>query len=230
MEMNCKSAVVSRRRRSQGGNVIIEFALVAPFLMILLAGVFTIGMSLNRSIQCSNVCRNANVLVVRSINLMTAENQRMLIRSASGLGFNISGTDNPDPAGKGAIYVTKVVRVGNNECYAGISNWNGVAATCANWGEYVIAQRVTMANTTRWSSALGAPSTALLSDGSVSDADLATNTGNRATGFSKVDNGTGIIYLDNSLYAFVCEVFADASELNMLPWLQAPNIAVRNIS
>lgn len=228
--MNCKSEVVARRQKSQGGNVIIEFALVAPFLMLLLAGVFTIGMSLNRSIQCSNVCRNANVLVVRSINLVTPENQRMLIRSASGLGFNISGTDNPDPTGKGAIYVTKVVRVGNNECYAGISNWNGVASTCANWGEYVIAQRVAMANTTRWSSALGTPTTTLLSDGSVTDADLATNTGNRATGFSKTDNGTGIIYLDNSLYAYVCEVFADASELNMLPWLQAPNIAVRNVS
>ena len=219
-----------RRRKRQSGNVMMEFALVAPFLMIMLAGTFTIGMSLNRSIQCSNVCRNANVLVVRSINLMTTENQRMLIRSASGLGFNISGTDAPDPNGKGAIYVSKVIRVGNNECYAGISNWNGNASTCPNWGEYVIAQRVAMANTTRWSSALGAPATALLSDGSVFDSDIATNTANRATGFSKLDNGTGIIYLDPSQYAFVCEVFADASELNMLPWLQAPNIAVRNVS
>ena len=62
--MNCKTEVVARRQKSQGGNVIIEFALVAPFLMLLLAGVFTIGMSLNRSIQCSNVCRNANGVAV----------------------------------------------------------------------------------------------------------------------------------------------------------------------
>ncbi len=228
--MNNANLQSPRRRKRQSGNVMMEFALVAPFLMIMLAGTFTIGMSLNRSIQCSNVCRNANVLVVRGINLQTTENQNMLVRSASGLGFNISGTDTPDPNGKGVIYVSKVIRVGNNECYAGIANWNGSASTCANYGEYVIAQWVKIGNTTRWSSALGAPVTTLLSDGSVYDADIATNTSNRATGFSKVDNGTGIIFLNNSEFAFVGEVFADTTELNMLPWLQSPNIAVRTIS
>ncbi|WP_162180010.1 TadE/TadG family type IV pilus assembly protein [Bryobacter aggregatus] len=210
--------------------MIIEFALITPFLMILLAGTFTIGMSLNRSIQASNLCRNANVLIVRGVNLMTPENQNMLIRSASGMGFNLAGTNLPDPNGKGAVYVTKVVRVGSNECYAGISTWNGNASTCANFDEYVIAQRVKIANTSRWSSALGSVSTQTLSDGSLYDSDIAINTGVRASGFSKTTSGSGIIYLNQGEFAYICEVFADVSELNMLPWLAAPSIAVRNVS
>lgn len=218
------------RRITQRGSTIVELALVTPFLMFLLTGSFTVGMSLNRAIQASNVVRNANVLMSRKVDLSRAENQRMLIRSASGLGMNVTGTYVPDPAGKGAIILSKVVRVGNVQCSVGIPGWNGNAASCPNHGQYVIAQRISMANTTRWGSAIGSPNSTLATDGTVSDADIANVTTNRATGFPQLPTGTGVVYLDNDSFAYIGEIFADLSELTFLPWVDAPEIKMMNIS
>jgi hypothetical protein len=228
--MMWQARISSRRQHGQRGNVMMEFALIAPFLMIMLAGAFTLGMSLNRSIQASNVVRNANVLLARRVDLSRSENQQMLIRSASGLNFNVPGTHLPNPNGQGVIILTKVIKVGPAQCAMGISGWNGNPATCPNYGQYVIAQRIGIGNTSRWSSALGNPSSAVLSDGSLSDADIATVTTNRATGFKETASGAGLIFLDLDMHAYVGELFADVSDLNMLPWLSAPNISIRNVS
>ncbi len=222
--------VQEERRRKQSGSTIVELALVTPFLMLLLTGSFTVGMSLNRAIQASNVLRNANVLMSRKVDLSRSENQLMLIRSASGLGMNISGSHTPNPSGKGALVLSKVIRVGPVQCSVGISGWNGTQATCPNFGEYVIAQRIKIANTTRWGSAIGNPTSALASDGSVSDADIATVTTNRAIGFPQLSTGTGIVYMDNDTFAYIGEIFVDVSELNFLPYVSAPEIKMMNIS
>jgi hypothetical protein len=218
------------RKPQERGNVIMEFALVTPFLMLLLAGAFTLGMSLNRSIQASNVLRNANVLMTRKVDLSKAENQRMLIRSALGLGMNIPGGFMPDPNGKGAIILTKVVRVGPVECSLGIPGWNANPLSCPNYGEYVIAQRIAIGNTTRWSSAIGNPAGALASDGELSDSDVANVSSNRANGFSKVESDEKLVYLEVGQFTYMGEMFLDVSDLNMLPWLSAPNINIRNYS
>jgi Flp pilus assembly protein TadG len=213
-----------RRRQRQRGSFMIEFALVAPFLMILLAGSFTVGMGLNRSIQCSQVCRNANALMARGVDLSKSTAQQMLIRAASGMGFNQAGSSLPDPNGKGAIYLTKVVRVGDSQCYMGIPTWNGSPGTCPNYGQYVIAQRIAICNTSRWASSLGNPSSTLTASGIVTDADIANVSTNRATNF------TDIITLANDEFAFVSELFADIDDLAMIPWLAAPRISMRNVS
>ncbi len=218
------------RKITQRGSTIVELALVTPFLMFLLTGSFTVGMSLNRAIQASNVVRNANVLMSRRVDLSKAENQRMLIRSASGLGMNVTGTYTPDPAGKGAIILSKVIRVGPVQCSIGIPGWNGIAANCPNFGQYVIAQRILMANTGRWGSAIGNPSSILATDGSLSDANIANVTTNRATGFPQLPTETGVVYLENDSYAYIGEIFADLSELSFIPWVSAPEINMINIS
>lgn len=213
-----------RRGKRERGTFMIEFALVAPFLMILLAGSFTVGMGLNRSIQCSQVCRNANALMARGVDLSKSTAQQMLIRAASGMGFNQTGTSLPDPNGKGAIYLTKVIKVGTSQCYMGIPTWDGTPSSCPNFGQYVIAQRIRICNTTRWASSLGNPTSTLTASGAVTDADIANISGNRATNF------TDIITLSNDEYAFVSELFADIDDLAMIPWLAAPRISMRNVS
>lgn len=218
------------RKKNQRGSVITEFALVTPFLMLLLAGAFTLGMSLNRSIQASNVLRNANVLMTRKVDLSKSENQHMLIRSSLGLGMNIPGGYMPDPNGKGVVILSKVIRVGPVECALGIPGWNTNPSTCPNYGEYVIAQRIAIGNTTRWSSGIGNPSGALASDGQLSDSDIANGTSNRATGFSKVEADEMAVYLEVGQLTYMGEMFLDVSDLNMLPWLVAPNINIRNFS
>lgn len=213
-----------KRIRNQRGNFIIEFALVAPFIMILLAGSFSVGMGLNRAIQCSQVCRNANALLARGVDLSKSTSQQMLIRAASGMGFNQPNSPLPDPNGKGAIYLTQVIRVGPNQCFTGIPTWDGVPGTCPNFGQYVFAQRIAMCNTTRWSSAFGNPSSPLSASGKLTDAAIATVTTNRIANFSS------IMTLAPDEFAFVSELFADIDDLAMIPWLLAPRISMRNIS
>jgi len=205
--------------------------MVAPFLFMLLGGGFTLGMSLSNSIQASNVIRNANVLMTRKIDLSRPENQQMLIRSAAGLGFNIPGTNTPNPSGKGAIILTKVIRVGPVQCSLGIPGWNGMPASCPNHGVYVIAQRIGMGNTGRWSSAVGNPGTAVASDGELADSDIANSSSNRAVGFPSTPAGAGIVYLEIDQFTYVGELFADFSSLTILPqFMSAPNLSIRNIS
>ena len=226
-----KRRVQRQRRFGQRGSVILEFALISPFLMIMLAGTFTLGMSVNRSIQASNVNRNAIVLMARKVDLSRSENQKMLIRSAAGLKMNIPGTYTPDPNGSGVVILSKVVRVGAVACSVGIPGWNGNPLSCPNYGQYIIAQRIGIGNIARWGSAIGIPGSPLSSDGSVSDADIANVSSNRATGFPALVTGTGFLYLDNDTYTFVGEMFADMTDLNIMSnWLTAPNIAVRNFS
>ena len=210
--------------KSRRGNTILEFAIVAPVLVLLLAGSFTIGMSLVRASQLGQVCRNANVLVVRGINLAQSQNQQLVVRTAAGLGMNIPGTNNPNPAGKAVVILTRVLRVGNNACNAGISNWDQNPSSCPNHGSYVITTRIVIGNQTRWSSATGSPASPLLSDGTVSEANVATNTGNRATGFP------GIISLSLDEFTFIAEAFADASEIALFRNILPPVIRVRNLS
>jgi Flp pilus assembly protein TadG len=217
--------VSARGLRCQRGNVIVEFAILFPFLTSMLAGAFTIGMSLTKAVQCSQLCRNANVLMVRSIDLSSNANKQLLLRTGSGLGMNIAGTNTPDPNGKGTIILTKVVRVGDSACYSGITAWNGNPATCPNHGQYVIAQRIIIGNTSQWASATGTASGVVLdSKGNVSDQDIAQNSSARATGFP------GIVQLNNDEFTYVSEVFADVSDLTLMNWMQAPMISVRNVS
>jgi Flp pilus assembly protein TadG len=224
MNIHPKS-VSAARRRAQRGNVLVEFALLFPFLTSMLAGGFTIGMSLTKAVQCSQLCRNANVLMVRSIDLSTLANQQLLLRTGTGLGLNVAGTNNPDVNGNGTVILTKVVRVGDSACYNGIANWNGNPGTCPNHGQYVIAQRIVIGNTSRWPSATGPIGSSYLdSKGQVSEANIASNSTCKATGFPD------IVELANDEFTYVSEVFADVSELTLMNWMKAPIISVRNVS
>jgi hypothetical protein len=213
-------------RERRKGSFLIEFAIVIPTLVLLLTGVSDIGLILATTNQISQVCRSANVLTVRGIDLSQSANQQLLMRTANGLGLNVSGTYNPNPNGKGVIYITKVLMVGPNECAQGITNWDGKPSSCPNYGQYVIANRIVMGNSTRWASPIGKPVTTQYPDGDLYDADIATNTGNQAKGF-----GTGgIITLALDQYTYVAEVFVDVSNLNMFGVIKTPVVFMRNLS
>ncbi len=216
--------ISAKRLRKQRGNVMVEFALVAPFLMAMLTGSFTMGMSLTKAVQASQLCRNANVLMVRAIDMSKTENKQILLRTGSGLGLNVAGTNTPDPNGKGVIILTKVVKVGDNACNLGITAWNGNPTSCANHGLYVIGQRILIGNTSRWTSLTGTPSITSAADGSFTDNQIATSTGIRANGFP------GIVELENDDFVYVSEVFCDVSEISIFKWITAPIINVRNVS
>src|SRR4051794_21213482 len=147
-----------RPNHFEKGQSLMEFAMCALFLVPLLAGAFTVGLSLTKAIQAGQVCRDTNVLAVRGIDLSDPTTQQLVVRTAKGLGMDLpSGA--PDPSGRGVVIVSKIVRVGVPECDGVTRVVGGVTvpdprttrvggvlvatASCTNYGYYVFANRIT---------------------------------------------------------------------------------------
>lgn len=203
------------------GTSIIEFAMIAPLLFGLLIGSYALGCSVSRLVQASSVCRIANVLVARGFDLAKPENQKLVLRTAAGLGL---------PQGKAVIFLTKVVKLGMKACAEGVPNWSGDAGACPNYQRYVIASRVAIGNAARWQSATGSPVSPVNGRGEVSDFNIAMITGNRAAGFSDAPGAPSIVKLAEDEFAYVAEVFVDASDLSVPLLLEMDTIRVRNVS
>jgi len=228
----------SSRRRKERGNTILEFALLASFLVPMLTGAFTLGMAVTKSIQVNNVSRDAAVLMVRAttdpqsgLDLSQTQNQRIIVRAAHGLGMNLNSNNDPNPSGLGVVVLSKVVMVSDNECSQGISPapngappWNN--SNCPNYGSYVFAYRVVIGNGTRWSSVLGNPGGTVQSNGTILASDIASNTSDRVTNFPTRSGMT----LTPSTYALISEMYADVSVLNFFSMLSNPTLYARTIS
>jgi Flp pilus assembly protein TadG len=226
------------RRSKQGGNTILEFALVMVFLVPMFAGSFTIGMALAKDIQVSNVARDAVVLMVRSVtdpesglDLSQTQNQRIIVAAASGLGMNSDAQQDPSSTGNAVVILSKVVMVGPAECSVGVvpapaSPFTWSAGNCPNYGSYTFAYRVVIGNGTRWSSTLGNPGGTVQPNGTITSSDIATNTSDRVSNFPATVNMT----LTSSTFALVSEMYADVSFLNFFSILGNPTLYARSIS
>lgn len=226
----------SKRER---GNSMLEFAMVAAFLVPLFAGTVDLGLLLSKSMQVSNVTRDASVLLIRTVtdpaaglDLSQSQNQALLLRAANGLGINQTGTYTANPNGAGVIILSKVIHVGGQECSKGIvpappgaPPWN--AGNCPNYDDYVFAYRIVIGNGTRFSSRFGTPPAPIInSDGTISDADVAKNTADRATNLGP----GGALTLNQSTFALVAETFADVSGVNLFKKVSVPILYFRNFS
>ena len=212
----------------------VEFALCMAFLAPILAGSFSTGASLAKAIQAGEVCRDANVLVVRGINLAHTDNQQLVVRTAQGLGMNIAGSDSPDPNGKGVIILTRVYRVSGNDCLA--QGLQANSSSCPNMDNYVITNRITIGNTSLFTSVTGTPASPLDVNGNVAASEYVINTGDRASDFppaSIMSAGgatSGLLYLDPGNYTFVSEATFNISDLNLFSIIQTPVLYARNLS
>jgi len=227
-----------RLRRPEGGNTILEFALVMTFLVPMFAGAFTIGMALTKAIQVSNVARDAAVLLVRAytdaesgLDLSVTQNQRIIVRAAQGLGMNSDAQDDPSSTGSGVVILSKIVMVGPAECSLAGLTPNATApfwdpGNCPNYGSYVFAYRVVIGNGTRWNSTIGKPGGTVQSNGTITAANIASNSSDVAGTFSAVTGMT----LSASTFALVSEMYADVSYLNFFSVMGNPVIYARSIS
>jgi hypothetical protein len=228
-----------RTRKTQKGQAILEFSLIAFSLALMFAGAFTVGAMLNKALQVSNITRSAAVLMVTAItdpkadlNLVLLQNQRILIREANGLGMALNAQYDPNPAGKGAIFLSKVILVGDNECAAGVSPippgvppWT--TATCANYNTYVTAYYVAIGNNTLWASAFGTPPSGdIQSDGSVSAVNIATDTRIQIP----TTTISPIITLAQGKYALISETYADVGSVAVFGIYRPPVIYYRTIT
>jgi len=134
------------RNRARRGNTIIEFGLVAIFLVPLFLGTINLGLNLGYNLQVSQIARDAGHMYVRQLDFSLDASKEVVVRMASGMGMTKTG-------GKGVVILTKVLYIGDDQCAIG-----GLArGSCPNWGRAVMIQRHTIGDTSLKTSTIGTP-------------------------------------------------------------------------
>jgi hypothetical protein len=138
----------SNRRKNQRGNNILEFALVAMPLVLLLLGVTTTGLGLGRSVQVAQICRDAASMYVRGVDFSRDGNKDVLVRLSQGLGMTRNGGD-------GLIILSKVTFIPQQTC-------TDLSLFPCNGDRHVITQRIVVGDPSLRASAVGTPNAGLL--------------------------------------------------------------------
>jgi hypothetical protein len=156
------------RKRTQKGQEIIEFGLVAILLTPMLLGAFVVGMNLVRSIQANQVCRDLTDMYIHGADFSTYPMQQMAQRLSQGLNLQIGSSftgnaqANTANSGNGLVTVTQIMYVGSTSD----PNCATVgAANCSNHDSFVYTQQIQFGNGTLASAttqSLGTPSGATL--------------------------------------------------------------------
>lgn len=203
----------SLRWSAERGNAILEFALVISFLGMLLFGTFSVGMSLTKSVQAGVVSRDAGAMFMRQVDFTTTQNRDMLVRLANGMGMTANG-------GNGVVVMTKLLRIGANECLAG-----GLAVgACPNFEQTVVVKRVAVGNASLFNSSFGSPTASLFqTDGQISVNLYLTDVSTRAPSFD------AIMTLNAGENAYVSEAYFLTPEINLPGYRSNTYVYQRNI-
>src|ERR1017187_8904082 len=111
--------LISKSKSRQKGNSIIEFALVAPFMVTALLGVVGIGMTLARAIQVNQVTRDTGHMFFDGVDFSQTSNQNIVGRLAYGMGLASDNVGGINTSGNGTIILSQIIKVGANECTNG---------------------------------------------------------------------------------------------------------------
>lgn len=140
-----------RRKRTQGGQEIIEFGVTAILLVPMFLGTFVTGMNLIRSIQANQVCRDLTDMYIHGADFSTYSMQQEAQRLAQGLSLTIGSSftgnsqANTGNGGNGLVTVTQVMYVGPTTS----ANCAAVgAANCVNHDSFVYMQQIQFGNGT----------------------------------------------------------------------------------
>jgi hypothetical protein len=204
----------NRRRKRQGGNEIIEFAVIAVFLVPLFLWVFVNGMNLLRIIQCNQICRDIGSLYIHGVDYSTYQAQQVAARLANGFGLQVGSSftgnvaNNDGNSGTGYVVLSEVMYVGSNTC---ASLPSGTA--CTNQNQYVFLERIDFGNKSvqfngnTVSSALGNPTASLSTAGIVQN--FLTDSGAVASNFASFMQ----TQLADGQVIYVAETFFSSSQL-----------------
>jgi hypothetical protein len=174
----------TRRRRSQGGQELVEFAITTLLLAGFLVTSFITGVSLIRSIQVNQTCRDLANMYIHGADFSTYPMQQLAQRLAHGLnlqiGSSFSGNSASNTSNRGNVLVTlsRVMYVGSTTD----PNCAAVGAShCTNSNSFVFTQRIQFGNGAlegEKPSSLGDPSSTAISIAGVL-ADPVTDAGAR---------------------------------------------------
>lgn len=146
--MPTRIPVSNRRLRRQGGNEIIEFAVMAIFLVPSFLFVFINGMNLVRMNSAVEICRDIGSLYIRGTDFSTYGAQALAARLAQGFALNVGSTfagnqhSNSGNGGNAYVILSEIEYVGPTTGHT----CQGAAPSCVNHDSYVYVQHIDFGN------------------------------------------------------------------------------------
>jgi hypothetical protein len=114
---------------------LIETGIALAFLLPLMVSAFGFGLNMTKSIQVTQVVRDAGHMYARSTDFSLAGNKQILARLAIGMGMEADG-------GEGVVILSKITKIEEADCTAA----SLTAAQCVNKDKYVVVQRQVVGN------------------------------------------------------------------------------------
>jgi hypothetical protein len=151
MNLDVRRMVSARRRKRQGGQEILEFALTVLFLVPLFLGMVATGLSVIISSEVNTLARDLDNIYIHGGDFSTPAYQALAQSLTNGLGFQYpafsAGTTNlqtnTGTTGNGIVWITQVMWVGattDPNCVA------VGAANCTNHNNFVYTQQIVFGN------------------------------------------------------------------------------------
>ena len=138
-------------KQRQSGSMILEFAVVAPCLVLMFFGTVGLGIMLGRYIQAEFACRDIAHMYSDGVDFTQTTPQNIIVQQlAAGTGITATG-------GTGVVILSQVMTVYQVDC-----NASGYTNQCTNLGLPVFTQiEIYVGNSTLHSSAFGTPTSTL---------------------------------------------------------------------
>jgi hypothetical protein len=217
----------ARRRKTQSGQEIVEFALVTILFMPMFLGAFVVGMNLIRSIQANQVCRDLDDMYIHGGDFSTYPMQQEAQRLAQGLNLQIGASfagntqANTGNTGNGLVTVSQIMWIGDTTSASCVAVG---AANCTNQSSFVFTQQIQFGNGTLASAStvsVGECPTAVLNSSGVvqnyvTDARAAL-TGNAQTAMQSLwqsGNGSTTALTDGQV-AYIVETYFQSPDLTI---------------
>lgn len=206
------------RGRREAGSWIMEFAIVMVFLVPMLVGSFSIGMSLQKSVQASILSRDVGSMFMRGVQFRDASSRKM-ITDRLGRGMHIT-----DVGGNGVVVLSEILGIGDAQCSAANLAPGGSGGPCPNNGFPVVIRRTTVGNESLLNTNFGNPPLSQIQiDGTVPSGIYLTDVNCRATIMqSLMDMGDGE-------RAYVAEVYFKTPEVDLPGYRTNTGVYQRNI-
>jgi hypothetical protein len=197
-----KWAISDPQSETRRGTILVEFVLsVALILTPLILGTMMIGMNILRSLQVTQLNRDAGHMYARGVDFAVSSNAAILTQLAGGL--NLSS------GGKSVVILSTMLKVGTGDCTG-----------CANLGKLVFVRQITIGNPALHSSAYGRPTV----DSNDNVTNYLTSSSAVATGFDPT-----VMALNASETVYVAESFYRSSELDLPGFVTNSGVFARGI-
>jgi len=202
-------------RHRENGQVLLEFVFSTLFWAVLLMGVSVVGLNLIRSLQTTEVTRDAGHLYAYGLDFSQTGNQNLLIQLCGGLNVTTTG-------GNGVFIFSAIMYIDTPQCTA--AGLQGNTTSCPNLGQSVFTQRLTVGNSGLLTSRFGTPSPSIIgTSGFIGSSDYLKNTSARAAGF------TSLLPMTGGQVAYLTETYFSSPDYDWNNYLTGTGVYGRNI-